>query len=239
MDCRRIEELIPLYVECDLESDEARAVLAHLEACESCFALAAEYEASQAWLRLNATPDFDDAMLDDLRRGVMREINEARERPSFFGFLAGTLMPIRAFAVVTALLIVFTAFVLYVYLGRQRAVPNDNAVAERISKPEKAPVTTDLKQVSAADSAAAHTGKKRKPAGKSMSRERQKQDRAVMPETDNTVAQKIVNESQDVPDKTEEMTRIEIQTDDPNIRIIWFSPKESDSELSNPLLETD
>jgi len=230
MNCRRIEKLIPLYVECDLESDEAGRVSAHLQTCESCGTLVAEYEASQSWLRSNTLPDFDEAMLDDMRRGVMRGIDEARERPSFFGFFARPLMPGRAFAAVAALLIIFAAFALYIYLGRSSAVSNDEKLASDIVAPEDVSTPGGLKQNPVAPP---HPVKRY--TGKEHGRSRPKFDRVIMPETDSTVAQKTV----DVPTNTEEMTRIEIQTGDPNIRIIWFSPKESDSQLSNPTIETD
>ena len=238
MNCRRIEELIPLYVECDLESDEAGRVSAHLETCESCSTLVAEYEASQTWLRVNTLPDFDEAMLDDMKRGVMRGIDEARERPSFFGFFAWPLMPGRAFAAVAALLIIFAAFSLYIYLGRSNAVSNYDKLASEIVAPEDVSAPEGLKQAPRANPIARpHHAKmyQSKQYGRNRPSERPKFDRVIMPETDNTVARKTA----DVPINTEEMTRIEIQTSDPNIRIIWFSPKESDSQLSNPTIETD
>ncbi len=236
MNCRRIEELIPLYVECDLESDEAGQVLAHLETCESCGALVAEYESSQAWLRMNTLPDFDDAMLNDIKRGVMRGIDEARERPSFFGFFARPLMPGRAFAAVAALLIVFAAFALYIYLGRSSAVSKDYNLANGIVAPEDVSTPDGLKQAPTANPVVRSYRVNRYPGrvyGRSGPGERPKFDRVSRPVTDSTVAQKTA----DVPN--EEMTRIEIQTSDPNIRIIWFSPKESDSQISNPTIETD
>jgi hypothetical protein len=238
MNCSRIEELIPLYVECDLESDEAGRVSAHVETCGSCSALVAEYESSQAWLRVNTLPDFDEAMLEDMKRGVMRGIDEARERPSFFGFFARPLMPSRAFAAVAALLIIFAAVALYIYWGKSSAVSNESNLAHDTSTTEKAPEPDDLKPAQVANSIVRSNRVKRYPGrvyGRNRSGERPKFDRVIRPETDNTVAQKTA----DVPTETEEMTRIEIQTGDPNIRIIWFSPKESDSQLSNPTIETD
>ncbi|HST23840.1 MAG TPA: zf-HC2 domain-containing protein, partial [Blastocatellia bacterium] len=231
MNCRRIEELIPLYVECDLETDQAGRVSAHVETCGSCSALVAEYESSQAWLRLNTLPDFDEAMLEDMKRGVMREIDEARERPSFFGFFARSLMPGRAFAAVAALLIIFAAFALYIYWGKSSAGSNDDKLANGIVVPEDVLTSDGLKQAPRADLVVQPYRVKRYPGrvyGRNRSGERPKFDRVIMPETDNTVARKTA----DVPIETEEMTRIEIQTGDPNIRIIWFSPKESDSQLS-------
>lgn len=242
MNCRRIEKLIPLYVEGDLESDEVSTVLAHLETCENCGALVAEYEASQMWLRSHTLPDFDDAMLDDLKRGVMREIYEARERPSFFGFFAGHWTLGRAFQAMAALLILFAALALYVYLGKTSTGSNDNNLAHETFAPEEAPAPDGLKQAPVANPAVSHHHRKRhasKATGRSIMGKQPDIERVIVPRMNNTVAHETARELQDVPDKTEEMTRIEIQTGDPNIRIIWFSPKEADSQLSKPMTETD
>ena len=78
MNCRRIEELIPLYVEGDLETGKADAVLTHTQACAHCNQIIAEYKASQDWLRSGDVPDFDDASLDALRAGAMKESGDRR-----------------------------------------------------------------------------------------------------------------------------------------------------------------
>ena len=234
MNCRRIEELIPLYVECDLESDEAGRVSAHLGACEGCSAVVAEYESSQAWLRSNAVPDFGEAMLDDMRRGVMRGIDEEGGRPSFFGFFTRHLMSGRAFAAVAALLIVFVAFALYVYQGRSSAVSGDDRLAREVVAPEDVTTPDGLKQAPGASSVASN-GNMKRHLSRAAGGNRPKPDRVNRTQTDSTVAQKVT----DAPTETEDRTRIEIQTGDPNIRIIWFSPKESDSQHSNPTIETD
>ncbi|HXG68880.1 MAG TPA: hypothetical protein VNO70_27525, partial [Blastocatellia bacterium] len=36
-----------------------------------------------------------------------------------------------------------------------------------------------------------------------------------------------------------DVVRIEIQTSDPNIRIIWLSPKAADASVSDPMTETE
>jgi hypothetical protein len=237
MNCRRIEKLIPLYVEGDLEGDQSGAVLAHLKTCEGCGALVAEYEASQTWLRSHALPDFDDATLDGLKRDVMRGIGGAKERPPLFGFLAAHLTFGRAVQVVAALLIVFVALALYVYVGKPGAVPNDDDLAHDASGPETRPEPEGLKQAPEAHSIVRSHRPKRYV--RSLISRKPNLERVIVPRTNNAVAREAATESQDVPDKTEEMTRIEIQTGDPNIRIIWFSPKESDSQLSKPMTETD
>jgi len=139
---------------------------------------------------------------------------------------------------VAALLIIFAAVAFYIYWGKSSTGSKESNLAHDASTTEKAPEPDDLKPAQVANSIVRSNRVKRYPRrvyGRNRSGERPKFDRVIMPEIDNTVAQKIA----DVPTETEEMTRIEIQTGDPNIRIIWFSPKESDSQLSNPTIETD
>jgi hypothetical protein len=57
------------------------------------------------------------------------------------------------------------------------------------------------------------------------------------------IEQMVEHESQlrfaELPTSQPEMMRIEIQTGDPGIRIIWFAPKETDSKPGRPVIESD
>ena len=43
----------------------------------------------------------------------------------------------------------------------------------------------------------------------------------------------------EMPTSQPELMRIEIQTSDPGIRIIWFAPKVTDSKTGRPVIESD
>src|SRR5205085_2400166 len=117
MDCKRVEEWIPLYVEGDLRFAQAGDLRAHAQTCEACGALLAQYEQSQAWLRANATPMFDEAFIDTVRAGVMREITAIPARRPFVERLREWIAP-RRFALVTAaLMLIFIALAAFVYLS--------------------------------------------------------------------------------------------------------------------------
>ncbi|MCA1558383.1 MAG: zf-HC2 domain-containing protein, partial [Acidobacteria bacterium] len=47
MNCTAIEKLLPLYIEDDVNEDEAVNVRSHLSSCERCFQLMEEFRASQ------------------------------------------------------------------------------------------------------------------------------------------------------------------------------------------------
>ena len=249
MNCRRIEKLIPLYVEGDLEGEEAAAVLAHAETCGNCRELVAGYEASQRWLRSHTPPDFDDALFDAVKRGVMKEIDEKAKRPSLFGFFADHWTPRLVLVATAALLIIFVALTLRFYSGKSTAVSSPADLADTAPAPlvepqpgdvEKAPrailIGNDYKRKKRASSA---------PIKKSLTASNRNDIEARSPQSERPVAQEKI-ELPEVMTNTEanaeemlEMLRIEFQTSDPNIRIIWLSHKETDSQPLKPMTETD
>ena len=257
MNCRRIEKLIPLYVEGDLEGDEAAAVLAHAETCGNCRELVAGYEASQRWLRSHTPPDFDDALFDAVKRGVMKEIDEQAKRPSLFGFFADHLTPRLVFVATAALLIIFVALTVRFYSGKSTAVPNPSDLAETAPAPPVAPPPGDLEKAPIAILTDHDRNRKKRvssaPVKKSLMALNRNDMRAHPPEPEMFVAQEKI-ELPEVMWNTEtnselnseanakemlEMLRIEFQTSDPNIRIIWLSHKEADSQPLKPMTETD
>ncbi|HVG18042.1 MAG TPA: zf-HC2 domain-containing protein, partial [Blastocatellia bacterium] len=129
MNCRRIEKLIPLYVEGDLGVDEAGAVLSHVVACARCNNLVAEYEQSQRWLRSYTPPDFDDASLRDLKLGVLREIEGRRARVTFLDSLAGRWTPRLVIAASAAFLIILAALAFHVYRQKTNEAPGRDDLA--------------------------------------------------------------------------------------------------------------
>src|SRR4051812_15419813 len=120
MNCRRIEELIPLYVEGDLGEYSASDLRSHIQGCEACRGLVREYEASQAWLRAAESPDFDEAFVDTIRAGVMRELAGREAAPPFAERLRQWLAPRRLVAATAALLLIFAAVLLFVLASRSR-----------------------------------------------------------------------------------------------------------------------
>jgi hypothetical protein len=87
MNCRRVEKLIPLYVEGDLAPGIADRLTSHLDWCGRCNWLADEYKESQSWLRTSQSPEFDEAFLDNLKAGVLSRIDETSARPSLLASL--------------------------------------------------------------------------------------------------------------------------------------------------------
>jgi putative zinc finger protein len=249
MNCRRVEKLIPLYVEGDLEPRSSELIASHLEWCGRCNWLADEFRESQSWLRSSEAPEFDKAFLTDFKRDVLKGVSTIR--PSFLGSLLGSWTQQwnrrQVLALGAALTIICGVLVLYLYqtransgstvqeLARRPEDPEDNDKNDTASPPDMIPVT---KPAPGANPRHRHSSSNHTAA-----RSRVLplfSQRSVEPPLFSGASQwSRTNspDSQTIPGSTfdsHEMLRIEIQTSDPNIRIIWFAPKETDSNQNKP-----
>ena len=269
MNCRRIGELIPLYIEGDLDPGRKDEVRAHLDRCEHCSRVCHQYGESQAWLRSYAPPEFDAAFFDGVRRSVLAGIEQGRARPSFFQLLAQGWRRNTALATAIALLVVFGAVALYAYRDRRASSPTGevHATAGPAHKDEEPAATVD------------RTSPQERPALRLMPKQsvRPKPDYAksreiylteiegelisqsaslepvpdlasIDPLDDPELRAELIEQMAEherqlrlaeMPTSQPELMRIEIQTSDPGIRIIWFAPKVTDSKTGRPVIESD
>jgi hypothetical protein len=242
MNCRRIEELIPLYVEGDLDERSTADVRSHLQGCIGCSALADEYEASQAWLHSYEPPDFDDSFVDGIRLNVMGEIAKPDGKTSFVDRLTMWLTPRRVASAAIALIVAIIALSLLVYSKRSSdhheiATTGTQPALEVKNGSDSENPKTPVKQ-------AIVSPKRHRVAPLPVKYFRRKANR-LGTRPDHDIAQQsppAVNPDEpingsEVESGSKEMLRIELQTADPNIRIIWFAPKQS-GDTSKPLNET-
>jgi len=236
MNCTRIEKLIPLYTGGDLPDEEETAVRNHLASCEKCAGIAAEFEESRDWLRGYASPHFDQPVFDDLRDHVLTKIARAQTRPSLFELLAPVFN--RRFAFASALTLALLVAGMIFYFNRKTNQTPD------ISHKSK----NGVMQKNNADNPTMNTqpaGEQEKTALRHFSRRSTiivlpyvttpdpktialKSDlidlRLITGEAGNLSIVEIQTAEVSI---SQEMMRFEFQTADPNIRIIWLTPKES------------
>ena len=231
MKCEKFELLIALQVEGDLPPRETTKVEAHLSACPACREFAAELQASQAAVRLLSNTEFSDATRADLRRSVMNQISVRPSGPDFWSRLFRPLnWQFAALAAALALLFVSAVF----YLSR----PDPQPVSVRI-QPPNAPAL-DVKALAAQDAKPRQAGVTQQRHHRSAARARfvkapefeARNQIAVVtppPETEMVSEPGPMNpaaEAAPAPANDDQKIRMEIQTRDPNIRIIWFVNKE-------------
>ncbi len=250
MNCRKAEQLIPLFVEADLDVAQMRQVTKHLETCALCRGLVAEFQASQSSLRTTTAPAFDEAMLVEMCRAVNGEIvRMPAPLPVIEWLLPRGHWKLAGVAVV---MLCVSGFVFYSQFKTKsesvvsalrdqlsadaccgtrsvrdlnfRAPVHDRS-AGRLRSPYRNQVAPPAKQVA------------------SVLREKQPPSE-VKPENsvETATASLFLAFAQSQPEETPsapepEMLRMEIQTADPNIKIIWLTPKEPARTNTAPIIE--
>jgi hypothetical protein len=245
MQCTHAEKLIPLFTGDDLPEREADDLRRHLESCENCRRLAAEFEESRDWLCGFASPPVDEAMLDGVRDSVLRDIGRIENRVRWLQWVVPGWNLRFAFA--TSLALLLTGALLGLVINRRQSPQDpksDRAAAlkggsDQVKLPAgKTPGGQTNNDKQAASLKADRRKFKRGPIERGPSESPQTEGRMVEPDlvaqnpdaigptTDPSVGPDPANTD---PDANRDVLRIEIQTADPNIRIIWFAPKSDSS----------
>ena len=241
MKCRRVKKLLPLYVEGDLASNRAESISAHLDWCGQCNWLADEYKESQNWLRTNQTPEFDQAFLDSFKSTVMRRVEETVVRPSLLASIAQHWSRRQVLAMSGAMLIAIGMVLFYIYQTRLSVMVTPVETAKQ--NPETENVPDAVPKVGVNETQERSTVSNKHPRHSANQKTHKApitnlQDAPLFSQVNRWVELGSTNEvavtPRDVKDDSPEMLRIEIQTADPNIRIIWFTPKVADGPQTNP-----
>lgn len=257
MNCKQVQELLPLYVSRDLEEKVARLVMAHLQSCAECAGVIGEYDETRRLLENFTPPFFSEAVYAGIRQRVLAEIGTetpARTAPSLSQSVASLFRPRLTWAVVTVLLLAVSLFTFFLIANRGN---NRRQVAVR---PPQTPDTT-ASSSPAVPAPRENNGPQFKNKGleppiagtgdHTHQPQRRKSLRVAAEQTAvvlNTLNQRsITAETSPGPSKlaesnagpvrqpvaAEKTLRLEMQTKDPNIRIIWFSHQPTKTELPN------
>ena len=234
MNCEYVEQLLPLYSGRDLEEERSMLVADHLQACERCAQVANEYAQVNQLLQRFEAPAFGDAVYAGIRRQVLNEI-ERKSHTVVSQFFA-SLVPLRMRWVTAALMLVMSVTAVYFISKRSSQAPSDVIVADgsRKSSDSVAPAP-----VAAKDDKAVKAG----PISR-RSRQREKvlvtdrrmfASKAALTKGLSSPSNRLVEPGVDLsqPSSASAPLRVEIQTSDRNIRIIWLSsPQGSATETS-------
>lgn len=262
MNCEEARENLSLYVAGDIERHGAREQIArHLEGCDPCRALAEEWEASRRLLQLQQPPEFDAAFFDSVRRGVMRQISEPR--PSLLARLLGQPFGPRTltYAAVFSLL-VCAAVLSSHFLRRAHTPPAEMVKKEKNGGPGKVETnvnqspgpreqetrTANVNKVNVVSPSPRPKPSPRRGVRRESAPERKfvspspgpdEEQAANAPRSPRDGSPEVGPQVAGSPNHVEtaaadrEMLRIELQTADPNVRIIWLSPRTTGSASSD------
>lgn len=240
LNCKRTARMISLYVAGDLVGAPEREVATHLAACDACRRLAEEFSESSSLLtEACAPPEFGAEFYSGIRHVVLSRIasDQMVSKPSFF-------RPRWLYATAFAALIIVSAVMLQHYVSARRKTPPDVPTVKvqprsgpmEVSSPGKKHELRGRRSGQSNNilASASRHGSSRHP------EETGTPDTLVAVQAARVGSTQIEPATQSVAnvgpvtlEASSQVSRIEIQTADPNIRIIWLSPRESHEPAPN------
>ena len=233
LNCKRAARMISLYVAGDLVGAPEREVAAHLAACDGCRQLAEGFSESSSLLtEACAPPEFGAEFYAGIRCAVLGEIasDQMLSKPSFF-------RPRWLYATAFAAIVIVCAVMLLHFVSSRRQSPDVPMVkVQPTSGPTEVPSPRKKHEPGGAPVAKAskdpalvnprggsrHFAGMRKPDAFVTSQTALVSSKQLEPAVKSSTSLGPV-----ALEASSQISRIEIQTADPNIRIIWLSPPES------------
>jgi hypothetical protein len=224
MNCTHTKRLIPLYVGGDLNTQQVAGVRRHIETCEQCRDIVAEFAESQSWLRDFTAPQFDETVFENLRDAVREEIARTESRPSLFDLLTPVWNLRSVISASLALALLTVGLMLYTNRSKSpdRSLTTSSPASVARQKQEVIANTDPAPQNRRRKLATAHHSRRKTETNLpavALNNHFGGSELTLPTHSDITTRQDAYED----PDR--EMMRIEIQTADPNIRIIWIAPK--------------
>jgi Putative zinc-finger len=247
MNCKHVQELLPLYVGRDLEATRAQLITAHMQSCADCAGSADEYRQTRQLLQQFAPPLFNEAVYTGIRQRVLREIESEATTPTLTESMAGLFRPRLRWAVATALLVIVSVFAFYFVANRMKGreqVAGGHRTINGLTSPSIKEVAgpPPVSVVENGGGTKRLTGgshllvRRKSPAAADRTRPatvKSTDTRSIIVEASRKVND--IDEPNAASDRdaatSEKPLRVEMQTKDPNIRIIWFAhqPTKQDS----------
>src|SRR2546426_2831023 len=125
MNCKHVQELLPLYVGRDLEEKRAQLVTAHVQSCVECAGSVDDYRETRQLLKESAPPPVSDAVYAGIRQRVLREIEQKATAPGLSRLLDSLFRPRLRWAVATALVFAVSVSTFYFIAKRKPSLVND------------------------------------------------------------------------------------------------------------------
>jgi hypothetical protein len=262
MNCERAAEFLPLHAAGDLEGRDANEVASHIIACGDCRRLAEEFRESRALLvEAFETPEFGAEFYESVRSSVLERIAREREpsTPSFVAALFGRRL---AYATTFAVALFALALALQHFRGGVRETPQEFAQRQQNVNTPKQEQRGELESPHLPNAAVQNeptpkliymaTSPRRESTRRiTPDRPRESRPKTVARDDESAMIAQVtpssINDAQEAGESASpadaaasqsaataapEVSRIEIQTADPNIRIIWLAPPKS--EAPNP-----
>lgn len=244
MNCKQVEKMLPLFVGRDLDARSERLVTTHVESCAACSAAAAEYRQTRELLQEFAPPAFSEDVYAGIRQNVWRQIEAESTTVSMSELIAGWFRPRVIWVAASALLV--AVLVSGIVLIGNRSTPQPK-VAVNASEMNRDGSNKQIAAVPPRDTSTPSPLAPREavkgPRQAYLRHSERKGDRNRSPDRLNTLVANAPDalpntsgsprlgtssDSDPSPARDSAKTlRMEIQTKDPNIRIIWFAQRDT------------
>ena len=233
MNCKQVEELLPLYAGRDLEEKRATLVAEHVQTCAACARVADEYRESVQLSGQFAPPIFSEAVYAGIRQRVLREIETEATAPSWSQTIKGVFRPRFTWAIASVLLMLVSIFAIYFLMNKgnveQQLANTPPAEVQPGTREHTSSAPQQDKRTDRSPSATViNPGRKRPRAMNTASAKTtgtMSTAQNVSPQP-NSILEPMEFPHQDSAASAKPL-RVEIQTKDPKIRIIWFVQTET------------
>jgi hypothetical protein len=232
MNCKNVEPLLPLYVGNDLEEGLSQLVVVHLQSCTECTLAEEEYAGARDLLQRYDPPFFSDEIYAGIREQVLNQIQREVFTPVEPGIISQLFLALvqpRMRWVTAALVLAISMIALYLSHRPSQQLPNDQPVAVRTpefpqNRNESAAWSSPVNkwQVRRAITRRRITGKRKLNTGVIATNLLHELKRITNgdPSVNGPLLLDRVIQSQ--PSSPPATLRVELQTNDRNIRIIWL-----------------
>jgi len=230
MNCKQLDELLPLYAGRDLDEKRARLVSEHVQICSTCALVAGEYRDAVELAQHFAPPVFSDNVYASVRRQVMQQIEAQPTAPLLPQMFVSWFRPRMTWAMASAVVVAVAVLAFYFVLNRG-ADSRPTAINQGTVNHNEGGQSQGPEAPGTASALPSPTSEPKTPRHSKPKRVRNLLRTGVIATHRRNSAEPNslpVNDS--VPERT---LRVEIQTKDPNIRIIWFSQSNSKPALPN------
>jgi hypothetical protein len=247
MNCKQVQELLPLYIGRDLEEKRGQRVTAHIQSCVECAGAADEYRETRQLLQQFAPPTLSKAVYNESLQRIGHKNERKTTATTLPNFVKSMFRPPLRWAVATALLVIVSVFAIYFVVNRMSSreqVADGYRRKDGLTTPSIKeggnPSPANLVQNGGGAQRTAghiHQPQRRKSTAAATDRARSltannAETRSTTVETSRGLNPADPNAASDRDSTTSERPlRMEMQTKDPNIRIIWFAhqPTKPDS----------
>ena len=233
LNCKHAARMISLYVAGDLVGAPEREVAAHLAACDGCRRLADEFSESRSLMtEACAPPEFGAEFYSGIRQAVLGEIasDQMLAKPSIF-------RPRWLYATAFAAIVIVSGVMLQHFVSTRRETTPDvpPVTVQSMSQSSEGPLPRKRHERGGKQSASPNKVLAlASPQGSSRHFAELKKPDALATQAALVSGAQIEPAMQSSTrvapvalETSSRVSRIEIQTADPNIRIIWLSSRES------------